>query len=203
MAEEYGLALGYHAHLLGGLGFNYKWNMGWMNDMLRYMQEDPTANTTTSSLFPSCTPLAKTLCSLYPMMKWSMASVRFWTMRETIGKVRQSEAFLGYLMGHPGKKLLFMGYGGQFISDMTNLDWHLLEYPMHRQMWEYNKALNLLQENQSVGVGPKLVWLSWIDANDSEQSVLYFKKRQRSRRLSGGGHKLHTCGQGTLPDWCS
>jgi len=97
-------------------------------------------------------------------------------------KFANLRALLAYMMAHPGKKLLFMGYEfGQFIewNFEQSLDWHLLNYPMHQKLWEYNKALNKFYlENPCLWeLDHSWEGFQWIDANDSEQSVLTFLRR--------------------------
>ncbi len=173
---------------MGGLGFTLKWNMGWMHDMLDYMSLDPAyrryhqTNITFSLMYAYnenfVLPLShdevvygkKSLLSKMPGDVWQ----RFANLR----------ALYGYMWGHPGKKLLFMGgeFGQWREWDYTqSLDWHLFEPPNdahHAQLQQYIHDLNQLYQHEPAF--SKLDYdpagFSWIDFHDTDNSVVSFMR---------------------------
>jgi 1,4-alpha-glucan branching enzyme len=173
---------------LGGLGFGYKWNMGWMHDTLRYMSYDPIHrkyhhNDLTFGLLYGfhenfILPLSHdevvhgkgSLLGKMPGDRWQ----RFANLR----------AYYGFMWTHPGKKLLFMG--GEFAQEREwnhdrSLDWHLLADPMHRGVQLVLRDLNGLYTSlkalHELDTDPD--GFQWIDAGDAQQSTLSYIRRGR------------------------
>jgi 1,4-alpha-glucan branching enzyme len=160
--------------------------MGWMNDMLRYMSHDPIYRKYHHNLVTFSFMYAFSENFVLPLSHDEVVHGKRSLLDKMPGdywqKFANLRALLAYMMAHPGKKLLFMGYEfGQFIEWKfdDSLDWHLLDYPMHKKLWEYNRALNKFYRENPCLWELDHSWddFEWIDANDSEQSVLSFIRK--------------------------
>ncbi|MDQ2085146.1 1,4-alpha-glucan branching protein GlgB [Herbivorax sp. ANBcel31] len=178
---------------VGGLGFSYKWNMGWMNDFLTYMSMDSVyrkhhQNLVTFSLMYAFSEnfilvlshdeVVHGKCSMIEKMPGD-----YWQ------KFAGLRASYGYMYGHPGKKLLFMGCEfAQFIewNYKQSLDWHLLDYDMHTKMQNYVRDLNALYKNEKAlfEVDFHYEGFEWIDCNDNEHSIISFIRKGKDWRDS-------------------
>ena len=171
---------------VGGLGFTFKWNMGWMHDMLEYVRQDPVHrrwhhNQITFSMLYSFTENF-----VLPFSHDEVVHGKRAMLDKMPGDVWQKHATLralyGYMFGHPGKKLMFMGSEfGQWREwdHDSSLDWHLLDDPMHEGLRLWVRDLNkIYQRERSLheidfeGQG-----FSWIDCQDNENSVISMIRR--------------------------
>ena len=172
----------------GGLGFNYKWNMGWMNDVLRYMGKDPIYRRWHHDLLTFSFLYAFSENFILPMSHDEVVHGKRSLIDKMPGDYWQKFAnlrtFLGYMMTHPGKKLLFMGGEiAQFIEwrYYEGLEWHLLNFDMHARFKEYVKSLNhlYLQEKALWEIDHSWEGFYWVDCHNTDQSIIVFGRKGR------------------------
>ena len=174
-----------HPTYVGGLGFNYKWNMGWMNDVLSYVKTDTLfrADHHNKLTFSMCYAYSENY--MLPLSHDEVVHMKGSLINKMFGdydtKFAQLKALLGYQFSHPGKKLNFMGVElAQWNewSEDKELDWMLLTYPKHdshklfvQQLNKAYKKYKPLYQNDTNWEGFK-----WLLADDSQNSVLAFER---------------------------
>jgi 1,4-alpha-glucan branching enzyme len=178
----------------GGLGFNFKWNMGWMNDTLDYMEKDPVYRKWEHNKLTFSSMYSQSENYVLPLSHDEVVHGKKSLVDKMPGdywrKFANLRLLFSYMYAHPGKKLLFMGGEfGQFIEwdFKQSLDWLLLDYDKHKLTQDFMQELN------QVYLKEKALWeldhedqgFRWIEADDNEQSVISF-----IRSSENGSQKL-------------
>ena len=171
---------------VGGLGFGMKWNMGWMNDTLDYFSRDPVYRKHHQNALTFSILYAFSENFVLPLSHDEVVHGKGSLIRRMPGDVWQKfanlRALYGYMFGHPGKKLLFMGGEiGQWTewSHDSSIEWHLLGFPLHSGLKSWVSDLNRLYRHE-----PALYELDfshhgfeWVDFRDYNQSVISFVRK--------------------------
>lgn len=172
-----------------GLGFNFKWNMGWMNDTLRYMSMDPYFRKDNHGLMTFVMMYAYSENFILPLShdevvhgKHSLIDKMFGSYEEKFDAYR---TLLGYYMTMPGKKLLFMGSEfGQFLEWRFDdqLEWNLLDMDNHKKLHAFVKDLNHFYKDNKALWECETSWdgFRWVNEADSENSVLSYIRRGKN-----------------------
>jgi 1,4-alpha-glucan branching enzyme len=175
---------------LGGLGFTYKWNLGWMHDILRYMEWDPIHRRWHHNLVTFSGLYMHAENYILPFSHDEVVHLKGAMLNKMAGDVWQKYASLralyGYMFGHPGKKLLFMGaeFGqGREWNHDRSLDWHLLDDEAHASLRQWVRDLNAIyrQEPALHQADFESGGFRWIDCNDNENSVVSMVRYARDR----------------------
>ena len=176
---------------LGGLGFGLKWNMGWMHDTLKYFSQDPIFRRFHHGQLTFSIWYAFTENFVLPMSHDEVVHGKGALIGKMPGDEWQQFANLrllyGYMWGHPGKKLLFMGseFGQkrEWQHD-ESLEWHVLQYPLHAGVKNWVRDLNAFYRNEPALFEQDFspTGFEWIDCNDAENSTISFLRKGRDEK---------------------
>ena len=188
---------------MGGLGFHYKWNLGWMNDTLRFMGEDPVHRTYHHDELTFGLAYAFTENFMLPLSHDEVVHGKGSILARMPGDAWQRyanlRAYYGFMWGHPGKKLLFMGcefaQPGEWKFDRS-LDWHLLDSPAHAGVQRLVRDLNAVQRHEAAlhQLDVDAAGFEWIARDDRENSVFSFL-----RKAGDGGVVVVLCNFTPVP----
>ena len=176
----------------GGLGFDYKWDMGWMNDTLDYFRTAPEYRTRDYHKLTFSMAYYYDERYLLPLSHDEVVHGKATILQKMYGdyeqKFSQARAFYMYMYAHPGKKLNFMGNElGHFREwdEKRELDWNLLEYPAHREFHEFMKSLSrfYLEHPALSEMDYDTKGFEWLECHAEEKCVYVFERRSEKERI--------------------
>ena len=174
-----------------GLGFSFKWNMGWMNDFLEYMKLDPYFRKGAHNMMTFAMTYAYSENYILVLSHDEVVHLKRSMINKMPGEYEEKFANLkaayAFMLGHPGKKLLFMGQEFaqlQEWSEARELDWYLLEQDEHRELQAFVKALlHLYQKHPALyELDTHPEGFQWINANDGYRSIFSFMRFDKARK---------------------
>jgi len=176
-----------------GLGFSFKWNMGWMNDFLEYMKLDPYFRKGAHNLMTFAMTYAYSENYILVLSHDEVVHLKCSMINKMPGEYEEKFANLkaayAFMLGHPGKKLLFMGQDFaqlQEWSEARELDWYLLEQDQHRELQSFVKALlHLYKKTPALyQQDTRPEGFQWINANDGYRSIFSFMRFDKEKKKS-------------------
>jgi 1,4-alpha-glucan branching enzyme len=189
---------------LGGLGFDLKWNMGWMHDTLEYISKDPVHRQYHHNQLTFSMLYAFNENFILPLSHDEVVHLKGSMIKKMPGddwqKFANLRAYYAFMYGHPGKKLLFMG--GEFgqwseWNFAGTLDWYAAEFPPHQGISNLVRDLNKLYNTEPAlyEVDFAYTGFDWIDCNDHEQSIISFMRHDKARKE----HIIFVCNFTPIP----
>jgi 1,4-alpha-glucan branching enzyme len=174
-----------HPTYTGGLGFDFKWNMGWMHDTLKYFQTDPLFRAGNHNALTFGLVYAWSENFILPLSHDEVVHMKGALLNKMPGDMEQKfanlRALYAYMWAHPGKKLLFMG--GEFgqwreWTETESLDWHLIEEPLHAGLQMLLRDLNRIYGKQDClwEADGEPAGFAWIDVDNASQNVVAFRR---------------------------
>lgn len=170
----------------GGVGFDYKWNMGWMNDTLSYMKTDPLFKRYDHHKLTFQLTYVFSERYVLPLSHDEVVHMKGSLINKMPGeyeqKFEQLKTYYTYMLTHPGKKLLFMGGEiGQFRewSEARELDWSVLQYDTHKGLKEYVKDLNYVYKENPALYQNEINWegFRWVSVDDADHNILAYARK--------------------------
>lgn len=177
---------------LGGLGFSFKWNMGWMNDVLAYVSTDPYFRKHEHSKLTFSMMYSFSENYVLPISHDEVVHGKYSLIGRMPGEYEDKFAgvrsFMGYMMSHPGKKLNFMGSEfGQFKewAYKEGIEFFLKEYPLHNKLSVMTKELNILYKSTPAFYEIEDSWdgFEWLAADDNDRNFLAYQRKDREGNI--------------------